>query len=163
MKPVYITSTGSFLPNAPVDNDHMEQHLGLVGGKPSRLKDRILTQNGIVSRHYALDLDGRSTHMNEELAARAIIDALDRRQLRIEEVEMLACGTTQGDVPLPGFASMVHGRVGGRAMEVLSTSGVCCSGMAALLSAFRAVQSGQRSNAVACGRRASCQPTALPG
>lgn len=151
MRPVYITSTGSFLPNAPVDNDHMEQHLGLVGGKPSRLKDRILKQNGIVSRHYALDLDGRSTHMNEELAAHAIIDALDRRQLRIDEVEMLACGTTQGDVPLPGFASMVHGRVGGRAMEVLSTSGVCCSGMAALLSAFRAVQSGQRSNAVACG------------
>jgi len=151
MRPVYITSTGSFLPNAPVDNDRMEQVLGLVGGKPSRLKDRILKQNGILSRHYALDVDGRSTHLNEELAAHAIIDALDRRQLRIDEVEMLACGTTQGDVPLPGFASMVHGRVGGHAMEVLSTSGVCCSGMAALLSAFRAVQSGQRSNAVACG------------
>jgi 3-oxoacyl-[acyl-carrier-protein] synthase-3 len=151
MKPVYITSTGSFLPNAPVDNDHMEQVLGRVGGKPSRLKDRILKQNGIISRHYALDLDGRSTHMNEELAARAIVDALERRKLRVDEVEMLACGTTQGDVPLPGFASMVHGRVGGRPMEVVSTSGVCCSGMAALLMAFRAVQSGQRSNAVACG------------
>ena len=33
MRPVYITSTGSFLPNAPVDNDRMEQVLGLVGGK----------------------------------------------------------------------------------------------------------------------------------
>lgn len=151
MKPVYITSTGSFLPNAPVDNDAMEQFLGLVGGKPSRLKDRILKQNGIVSRHYALDRDGRSTHMNEELAAHAIIEALERRGIRIEEVEMLACGTTQGDVPLPGFASMVHGRLGGRPMEVVSTSGVCCSGMAALLSAFRAVQSGQRRIAVACG------------
>ncbi len=151
MKDVYITSTGSFLPNAPIDNARMEQVLGLVGGKPSRLKDRILKQNGIRQRHYALGPDGRSTHMNEELAANAVIDALERRELRVEDLEMLACGTTQGDVPLPGFASMVHGRIGGRPMEVVSTSGVCCSGMAALLTAFRAVQSGQRSNAVACG------------
>src|SRR5262249_17474994 len=74
-----------------------------------------------------------------------------RRPLRAEDLEMLACGTTQGDLPLPGFASMVHGRLGGSAMEVVSTAGVCCAGMAALLSAFRAVQSGQRKNSAACG------------
>jgi 3-oxoacyl-[acyl-carrier-protein] synthase-3 len=151
MNPVYITSVGAFLPNAPVDNAHIEQVLGQVRGAPSRLRERVLEQNGIRSRHYALDECGRTTHLNEELAALAIRDALARRKLRPDELEMLACGTTQGDVPLPGFSSMVHGRLGGTALEIVSASGVCCAGMAALLTAFRAVQSGQRRNAVACG------------
>jgi 3-oxoacyl-[acyl-carrier-protein] synthase-3 len=151
MNSVYITSVGAFLPNAPVDNAHIEQVLGQVRGAPSRLRERVLEQNGIRSRHYALDECGLTTHLNEELAALAIRDALARRKLRPDELEMLACGTTQGDVPLPGFSSMVHGRLGGTALEIVSTSGVCCSGMAALLTAFRAVQSGQRRNAVACG------------
>jgi 3-oxoacyl-[acyl-carrier-protein] synthase-3 len=151
MNPVYITSVGVFLPNAPVDHAHIEEVRGQVGGAPSRLRARVLSQNGIRSRHYALDACGRTTHLNEELAVLAIRDALARRKLRPDELEMLACGTTQGDVPVPGFSSMVHGRLGGTALEILSASGVCCSGMAALLSAFRAVGSGQRRNAVACG------------
>jgi 3-oxoacyl-[acyl-carrier-protein] synthase-3 len=151
MNPVYITSVGAFLPNAPVDNDHIERVLGQVRGAPSRLRERVLAQNGIRSRHYALDECGRTTHLNEELAVLAIRDALARRKLRPDELEMLACGTTQGDVPVPGFSSMVHGRLGGTALEIVSASGVCCAGMAALLSAFRAVGSGQRRNAVACG------------
>ena len=105
MNPVYITSVGAFLPNAPVDNAHIEQVLGQVRGAPSRLRERVLAQNGIRSRHYALDECGRTTHLNEELAVLAIRDALARRKLRPDELEMLACGTTQGDVPLPGFSS----------------------------------------------------------
>jgi 3-oxoacyl-[acyl-carrier-protein] synthase III len=151
MKPAYITSVGAFLPNPPVDNAGMERILGFIGGKPSHLKDRILKQNGIVSRHYALDADGRTTHLNEELAANAVLDALHRRGLGPEHLDMLACGTTVGDVLMPGFASMVHGRLGGTAMEVVTTGGVCCAGMAALMSAYRAVQSGQHRIAAASG------------
>lgn len=151
MSHAYITAVGAFLPNAPVDNDNMERFLGLVGGKPSRLRERILKQNGIVSRHYAVDADGQTTHLNEELAANAIRAALDRRGLRMDQVEMLACGTTQGDVPVPSFASMVHGRLGGAPMELLSTAGVCCSGMTSLLGAVRAIECGARRNAVVCG------------
>ena len=151
MRPVYITASGAFLPNDPVDNEHMEQVLGVAGDAPSRLRERVLKDNGIRSRHYALDSEGRTTHLNEELAARAIGQALTRRQMQPTQLEMIACGTTQGDLPLPGFASMVHGRLGGTALEVLSASGVCCSSLAALLGAFRAVQSGQRNNAAVCG------------
>lgn len=149
--PVYITSVGAFLPNAPVSNEDIERRLGMIGGRPSRLKDRILRQNGIRSRHYALDEDGRTTHLNEELAANAIRDALSRRGFRLDDLELLAVGTTQPDVPVPGFASMVHGRLGGLPLEILSAGGVCCSGMQALIGAFRAVQSGAKRNAVVCG------------
>lgn len=148
---VYITAAGAYLPGPPVDNDRMESVLGLVDGKPSRLRQRILRSNGITARHYALDGEGLTTELNEELAVKAIHAALDRSALQLDDVEMLAAGTTQGDVPIPGFASMVHGRLGGRPMEILSAGGVCCASMAALAGAWRAVATGQRRNAVVVG------------
>ena len=151
LRNVYITAAGAHLPGPPVNNEQIEELLGLVGGKGSRLKKRILAQNGILTRHYALDREGRTTHLNEELAAFAIQQALSRRGLPLTAVEMLAVGTTQGDLPVPGFASMVHGRLGGGPMEVLSAGGVCCSGMAALVGVARAVATGQREVGVACG------------
>jgi 3-oxoacyl-[acyl-carrier-protein] synthase-3 len=147
----YITSAGAYLPGPPIDNDTIEEILGKVGGKESRLKKRILAQNGIQTRHYALDREGRTTELNEQLAAKAIAAALQRRGVPLSAVEMLGCGTTQGDLPVPGFASMVHGRLGGGPMEVLSAGGVCCSGMAALAGVARAVALGERRLGVACG------------
>jgi 3-oxoacyl-[acyl-carrier-protein] synthase-3 len=149
--PVYITAAGAYLPGPAVGNDRMEDVLGLIDGKPSRLKKRILKSNGITARHYALDAQGRTTELNEELAVKAIHAALERSALQLADVEMLAAGTTQGDVPIPGFASMVHGRLGGRPMEILSAGGVCCASMAALAGAWRAVATGQRRNAVVVG------------
>ena len=35
---VYITSTGHYLPGKAVDNDEVENVLGLIHGKKSRLK-----------------------------------------------------------------------------------------------------------------------------
>src|SRR5512145_2517605 len=105
---VYVTAAGAYLPGAPVDNDHIEDVLGLVDGKPSRLKNRILKSNGIRTRHYALDENGHTTELNEELAVKAVHAALAQSELTLDDVEMLAVGTTQGDVPIPGFASMVH-------------------------------------------------------
>jgi len=43
----YLTSTGSFLPGLPIDNSEIEDFLGRVEGKSSRLKARILKSNGI--------------------------------------------------------------------------------------------------------------------
>src|SRR3989441_780147 len=148
---VYITAAGAYLPGEPVDNDRIENVLGLIDGEPSRLKKRILKSNGIKTRHYALDEDGQTTELNEELAVKAVHAALAHSELTLDDVEMLAAGTTQGDVPIPGFASMVHGRLGGHPMEIISAGGVCCSSMAALLSAYRAVATQQRKNAVVVG------------
>jgi 3-oxoacyl-[acyl-carrier-protein] synthase-3 len=148
---VYITAAGAYLPGEPVDNDRIEDVLGLVDGKPSRLKKRILKSNGIKTRHYALDQHGQTTELNEELAVKAVHAALAHSDLTLDDVEMLAAGTTQGDAPIPGFASMVHGRLGGRPMEILSAGGVCCASMAALSGAYRAVATQQRRNAVVVG------------
>lgn len=89
--------------------------------------------------------------LNEELAAEAARRALADRGLDPRAVRMLATGTTQGDLLVPGFASMVHGRLGGGPMEVLSAAGVCASGMAALKAAVSAVRLGEHPVALAVG------------
>lgn len=150
-KHAYLTGFGGFLPGEPIGNDEIEEILGMPSGGSVRLKDRMLAANGIEKRHYALDRAGTTTMLNEELAATAIEAALADRGIEITDVSMLAVGTTQGDLPVPGFASMVHGRVGGGPMETLSAGGVCASSVAALRSAVSAVRLGEHHVAVACG------------
>ncbi len=65
----YITSLGKFLPGSPVDNDSMEEFLGAVNGKLSRVRKRILKQNGIQTRHYAIDRGQQTLFSNSAMAA----------------------------------------------------------------------------------------------
>src|SRR5215213_11513702 len=89
----YITSFGKFLPGEPVTNEKAEDYLGLIGGKPSRLKSRILKQNGIKTRHYALEPCGKVNFGNYELAARAIEDALAHSEIDRKNIQFLAAAT----------------------------------------------------------------------
>ncbi len=146
----FITALGKFLPGEPVGNDQMEEHLGRIGGKPSRLRARILRQNGIQSRHYAIDREGRVRYSNCELAANAVRDALGRSELGLRDVEYLAAATSQGDLMAPGFASMVHGELKLPPCEIATLHGVCTSGVMALKSAYLGIRAGERGNAVAC-------------
>lgn len=52
---VFITGLGKFFPGPPIPNDQLEDYLGLIHGRPARAKGRVLAQNGIQTRHYALD------------------------------------------------------------------------------------------------------------
>jgi len=138
----YITGVGAYLPGEPVGNEEIEQYLGSIDGS-SRVRERMLATNGIEKRHYAIDTSGNTVMLNEQLAERALREAISAAGLTPGDVQMLATGTTQGDLAVPGFASMVHGRLGGGPMEILSSGGVCCSAVAA----FQAVE-----NAVRLGR-----------
>jgi 3-oxoacyl-[acyl-carrier-protein] synthase-3 len=148
----YITSVGAFLPNDPVGNDEIENVLGLVGGRPSRLKHMILKRNGINARHYARDpRDGRQTHTNARQTAEAIRNLARVGGFSLEDVDLLACGTSSPDQMIPSHASMVHGELASAPCEVVSTSGVCCCGMAALRYAYLSVLAGTTRLAVATG------------
>src|SRR5690606_24540989 len=99
---------GIFLPNQPVENEEIEDYLGKIHDKGSATKKRILDQNGIKRRYFALNREKQSTHTNATMAANAIHNALARGGVRPDEVTLLVTGTTQADLPVPGFASMVH-------------------------------------------------------
>src|SRR5687768_8028185 len=127
---VYITRTANFLPNDPVSSDEMEEYLGLINGKPSKSKKIVLRNNGIKRRFYAISKEGVATHTNAEMTALAVKALFNDDAEGLKSVELLSCGTSSPDQMMPSHAVMVHGWLPEtNAIEVVSPSGVCCSGM----------------------------------
>ena len=150
MKDVYITRVSKFLPNAPVDNDTMEERLGFINGKTSKARRIVLRNNKIETRYYAIDEDGNISHNNAQLAKEAIVELCDEN-FTIEDIKMLSCGTSSADQILPSHAAMVHGFLKGKNLEINSPTGACCSGMNALKYGYMAVKCGEVENAVCTG------------
>jgi len=144
----YLTSTGSFLPGPAIGNDEMENILGCVEGRPSRLKARILKANGILSRHYAIDRNHRTTHSNYDMAVSAARHCLDASPLTARGIGMLSCATTQGDMVIPGFGSMVQAGLGLPAVELLTAHGICSSSAMAVKAAVNAIRVGEHASAL---------------
>lgn len=154
--PVYIVATAVALPNRPVSNDEMEDVLGRSHGVSSAAKRVILRNNGIHYRYYAIDPEtGRVTHTNAQLTAEAVRALAVSSGFNLSKLECLACGTSSPDQWIPSHALMVHGELTGPPCEVVSTAGVCCSGMAALKYAWMSVAAGLAGNAVATGSEVS--------
>lgn len=150
MNNAYINSIGKFLPGEPINNHQMEDYLGRVHGRPSKVKNRILKSNGIQQRYYALDQQQNTTYLNSQMAAYAVRDALNYLNLEADVIDLLACSTSWSDLLVPGFASMVHGELSDSLpIEIISTQGVCCAGVAALNYATSQVQLGKKQAAVA--------------
>lgn len=154
MHDVFINHISTFLPNAPVSNADMEAVLGKVGDVPSRVKNMILRSNAITSRHYAIDPATREpTHTTADMAALAVRALLAHMP---DKPGALACATSYPDQIMPGHGVMVHGLLPElQACEVVSLSGVCVAGMAAMKYAWQAVKSGEHAHAVACAAEAA--------
>jgi 3-oxoacyl-[acyl-carrier-protein] synthase-3 len=147
---VFITRLAKFMPNKPVSNDDMEKFLGMIDGSPSKAKRIILRNNQIKTRYYALDENGCLTHTNASLTAEAIRGLLDK-DFTVDDIELLACGTTSPDQLLPSHAAMVHGELGGQPMDIISPTGACASGMHAMKYGYLAILAGDKRNAVCAG------------
>ena len=142
---VFLTRTASFLPLEPVGNDEIEQVLGMVGGKPSKARRIVLRNNGIRSRHYALDrVTGQPVMNNAQMAAQAVLGLGD-----VGAVQCLAAATSRPDQLMPGHGVMVHGELSWPRLEVVSLAGICVAGAAAFKHAWLAVKAGDAQRAVA--------------
>ncbi len=150
MNEVYINRISKFLPNEAVDNDTMEQRLGLIDGRTSKAKHIVLRNNKIKNRYYAIDAQGNITHNNAQLTREAIRE-LCKEEFSEKDIELLSCGTSSPDQILPSHAAMVHGFLKNGNLEINSPSGACCTGMSALKYGFLAIKAGQVNNAVCTG------------
>ena len=144
----YITATGSFLPGYPVPNDEIEDYIGKAGRASSDLKDMILANCGIKTRHYAIDKNQQTVMSNAAMAAGAVRNAAERAGLGPNDVELLTAATTVPDLMGPGHASMVHGELGYGPLEIATTHGICSCGMMALKHAYLQVAIGEKRNAI---------------
>ena len=155
LKSVYINRTASFLPNQAVENDDIESILGMVNNKPPKARRVVLRMNGIKKRYYAIDREtGKCTHSNAKMAAEAIRNLCDD-DFSLADMECIACGTSSPDQLLPSHGVMVHGELRNPNCEVISTSGICASGMQAIKYGYLSVLCGETENAVCTGSELS--------
>lgn len=150
LQKAYITAVGKFLPGEPIGNDQIEEVIGKVHGKPSRTKDRMLRQNGIQFRHYALNRNQEAQYSVSTMAALAIEDCLKQAAINKKDIDLLAAASTQGDLPVPGLASMVQAEARLDTCEIATLHGVCGSGMMAMKYAWLQVAGGLKNNAMVC-------------
>jgi 3-oxoacyl-[acyl-carrier-protein] synthase-3 len=147
---VYITGISKYLPNRPVENDAMEDYLGMVSEKASRTKAIVLRNNGIATRYYALEKGGARTHTNAGMAALAVKALFDDR-FKPQDLQLLTCGTASPDQLSPSHASMVHGLIDATPIEIASFAGSCCASIQALKFAYLSLLTGEASNAICTG------------
>ena len=148
-KKVFFNSTGSFLPGPAVNNDDMDSYIGSVNAQSSRIKRRILAENGIKSRHYGIDKEGKTQFSSSDMAIKAIENTLEGTGVKMDDVKFLSTGTVGADMAAPGFANLVQGQLRAAPMQTMSFQGICASGVAAMKAAASVVELGEFDKAVA--------------
>ena len=148
----YITSVSAWLPGAPVTNEELDNYLGRVNRISAKTRQIILANNGIKRRHYAINPEtGQTTHTNAQLTAKAVRLLRPGQDIADLPLECLCCGTSSPDQIMPGHGSMVHGELGGSKCEVVTTAGICLTGITAMKYGAMSVALGMTNNAVATG------------
>ena len=142
---VYITQTASFMPGEPVNNDEMDQFIGSINRMSSRIKERILAENGIQWRHYALDAQGKSLHSVTSMGTKVVAALIANNS----KPQFLAAATTGGDCAAPGLANLIQGELQLPPLETHSVSGICAASIGALSAAAHAVESQSAETAIA--------------
>jgi len=137
---VFVNSTGLFMPGEPVYNDTLDRYIAPLSGVSDRIKRRILAENGIQSRHYAIDQSGSTVHSCAAMAAAAVNNCLAASEIRLDDLTMLCTGSSGGDVAMPGFANMLQGELHAPPLLTSSHLGVCAAGVSALQHAASALE-----------------------
>lgn len=148
-KKTYLNSVGSFLPGPGINNEEMDAYVGSVNPQSSRIKRRILAENGIQNRHYGINKEGQTMFSSADMATKAIDDALSKVNKNINDVPFLSSGTVGADLAAPGFANLIQGQYKAAPMQTMSFQGICASGVAAMKAAAQVIELGEFKSAVA--------------
>jgi 3-oxoacyl-[acyl-carrier-protein] synthase III len=147
---VFITGSGAHLPGAPVDNAAIDRFIAPLNRTSNAMRRRILAENGIHTRHYAIDETGTTVISTAAMAAAAIHDCLGSASGAAlpPDISLLCTASSGGDLVLPGLANMVQGELCAAPITTASFHGVCAASMAALHHAALAVQAGEHAQAL---------------
>lgn len=151
----YITGLGAFLPGDPIPSDQIEEYIGAIPVVEPSLRDMVVENSGIKTRHYVIDRNQRTCVSSSTMSIRAIRRALESASVDADDIDYLGLASTGGDLIAPGLASMVHGEMGNRPCEIASIHGICASGMAALKTGFLQVKAGEARTAAVCATESS--------
>jgi len=148
----FITAVSAWFPGAPVSNEDLDKYLGTVNRISAKTRQIILANNGIKSRYYAIDpKTGKTTHTNAQMTAEAVRLLQPEKDASGHFIDCLCCGTSTPDQLMPGHGPMVHGELAHGKCEVVTTAGICMSGITAMKYAAMSVALGMSNTAVATG------------
>ncbi len=139
---VYLRNAAYFMPGEPVDNVRMDDFIAPLNRISGRIKQRILNENGIKQRYYAIDAQGATTHTNAVMAANAIRQCLANAEVGQGDISLLASGSSGGDALMPGFANMIQGELNAPPMETASIHGICAAGVTAIQAVAQGIELG---------------------
>jgi 3-oxoacyl-[acyl-carrier-protein] synthase-3 len=112
----------------------------------------VLKSNGIEKRYYAIDRKtGKLNYTNAQLTAEAVRRLKPYENFSVNDIQCLCCGTSMADLILPGHGLMVQGELGMSPCEVITTTGICLSGITSFKAAYANVALQLSDNAVATG------------
>lgn len=109
LKAVRVAGTGSFLPNAPIPNDRIDDVLGRLDHAPPRVQTfvetvgrRMLDHAGIQTRHFAVDPETHAlTHNLSSLGEAAARRAMSAAELEAAEIDLLVFSSPSYDQTTP--------------------------------------------------------------
>ncbi len=128
---IYLLNASAYLPGKSVDNEHIDDYIAPLSGS-ARIKRKILAENGIQQRHYAIDTSGNTTVSHTDMACAAIQTCLQESKLDTRAIDLLTAASSGGDVLMPGMANMIQGCLHAPPMETHSHHGICASSVLAL-------------------------------
>lgn len=136
---IYLLAASHYLPGEPINNEQIDAYVAPIDQYSRRIKQRVLGENGIQTRYYALDHEGNTTISHTELACESVRVCLQQAQVSLHEVDVLTAATSGGDVSIPGVANMIQGALHASPMEVHSHQGVCAASVLALKDAAQSL------------------------
>ena len=145
---VYLIGSGHFLPGEPVNNEEMDAFIAPINNQSQRIKRRILAENGIQQRYYAINQDGTTQFSATEMAAQSVKRCLENAGRTLNDVTLLTTGSGGGDVLMPGLANMLQGELKAPPLETHSHHGICASGVHALKDAANLIDSQSHQDAL---------------
>jgi 3-oxoacyl-[acyl-carrier-protein] synthase-3 len=146
---VYLNAAGFHLPGVAINNQEMDAYIAPINRISSRIKAKILAENGIQTRHYAIDTQGKTVQSHASMAAQAIDHCLTGSATNFRDISLLCVGSSGGDALMPGFANMIQGEMGAHPMQTLSSQGVCAAGVSAIEFAAQSIELGAHQHVMA--------------
>lgn len=135
---VRIVSTGSYVPDVIVSNDHLKQRFGFDS-------EWIVKRTGIRERRHALPHQATS-----DLGAAAARQCLDRAGVNPRDVDLLILATFTPDMSFPSTACLVQDQLGLNC-PAIEIEAACAGFMYALITAAAYVVSGASDRALIIG------------
>jgi 3-oxoacyl-[acyl-carrier-protein] synthase-3 len=135
---VRVVGTGSYVPDAVVDNDHLHRRFGFDS-------DWIVKRTGILERRHAAPHQATS-----DLCHEAALRCIDRAGARAQDIDLVVLATFTPDMSFPSTACLLQDRLRLSAPAV-EIEAACAGFMYALITGAAYVASGVSSLALVVG------------